>query len=228
MNNEKKAGAWTPLDRVGLARRVAQDIPDGWYVNLGIGVPTLVANHVPQGREVVFHSENGILGLGPAPPEAEIDPWLVNAGKQYVTLVPGGSYFHHADSFTIIRGKHLDLCVLGAFEVAQNGDLANWSTAKPGAAPAVGGAMDLAVGAKRLWVVMDHNTKDGKPKLVRKCSYPLTAPSCVVRVYTSLAVLDVVPGGFRVVSMVPGLSFEELQSRTDADLVLDSENKTTG
>jgi 3-oxoadipate CoA-transferase beta subunit len=220
MKIENKTSAWTPLDRVGLARRVAQDIPDGWYVNLGIGVPTLVANHVPQGREVVFHSENGILGLGPGPETDKINPWLVNAGKQYVTLVSGGSYFHHSDSFTMIRGRHLDLCVLGAFEVAQNGDLANWTTATPGAAPAVGGAMDLAVGAKRLWVVMDHSTKDGKSKLVRKCSYPLTAPACVKRVYTSLAVLDVVPAGFLVVSMVPGLSFDELQSRTDADLVL--------
>lgn len=221
MNSEKKADAWTPLDRVGLARRVAQDIPEGWYVNLGIGVPTSVANYVPQGREVVFHSENGILGLGPAPAREDIDPWLVNAGKQYVTLVPGGSYFHHADSFSMIRGRHLDLCVLGAFEVAQNGDLANWSTAKPGAAPAVGGAMDLAVGAKRLWVVMDHMTKEGQSKLVRQCSYPLTAPACVTRVYTSLAVLDVVPAGFRVVDMVPGLSFQELQSRTEAELVVD-------
>jgi 3-oxoadipate CoA-transferase, beta subunit len=221
MNSDKKVDAWTPLDRVGLARRVAQDIPEGWCVNLGIGVPTLVANHVPQGREVIFHSENGILGLGPAPLVADIDPWLVNAGKQYVTLVRGGSYFHHADSFTIIRGKHLDLCVLGAFEVAQNGDLANWSTAKVGAAPAVGGAMDLAVGAKRLWVVMDHVTKEGRPKLVRQCSYPLTAPASVTRVYTSLAVLDVVAAGFRVVDMVPGLTFEELQARTEAPLVMD-------
>ena len=149
----------------------------------------------------------------------KIDRWLVNAGKQYVTLVRGGSFFHHADSFTMIRGRHLDLCVLGAFEVAQNGDLANWSTATPGAAPAVGGAMDLAVGAKRLWVVMDHTTKDGRPKLLRKCTYPLTAPACVSRVYTSLAVLDVVPEGFRVVEMVPGLSFNELQARTEAQLV---------
>jgi 3-oxoadipate CoA-transferase, beta subunit len=219
MNSDKKPDAWTPLDRVGLARRVAQDIPEGWYVNLGIGVPTLVANHVPQGREVIFHSENGILGLGPAPAVADIDPWLVNAGKQYVTLVPGGSYFHHADSFTMIRGKHLDLCVLGAFEVAQNGDLANWSTAKPGAAPAVGGAMDLAVGAKRLWVVMDHQAKEGAPKLVSQCSYPLTAPACVSRIYTSLAVIDVVPAGFQVVEMVPGISFDELQARTGAALL---------
>jgi 3-oxoadipate CoA-transferase beta subunit len=219
MNTEKKRDAWTPLDRAGLARRVAQDIPEGWYVNLGVGVPTLVADHVPAGREVIFHSENGILGLGPAPPADKIDRWLVNAGKQYVTLVTGGSFFHHADSFTMIRGRHLDLCVLGAFEVAQNGDLANWSTATPGAAPAVGGAMDLAVGAKRLWVVMDHQTKDGRPKVVRKCSYPLTAPQCVTRIYTSLAVLDVVPEGLRVVEMVPGLTFAELQERTDSQLV---------
>ena len=219
MKSEINFGKWTPLDRGGLARRVAQDIPEGWYVNLGVGVPTQVADHVPQGREVVFHSENGILGLGPAPMADKIDRWLVNAGKQYVTLVRGGSFFHHADSFTMIRGRHLDLCVLGAFEVAQNGDLANWSTATPGAAPAVGGAMDLAVGAKRLWVVMDHTTKDGRPKLLRKCTYPLTAPACVSRVYTSLAVLDVVPEGFRVVEMVPGLSFNELQARTEAQLV---------
>ena len=219
MKRENNFGKWTPLDRGGLARRVAQDIPEGWYVNLGVGVPTQVADHVPQGREVVFHSENGILGLGPAPMADKIDRWLVNAGKQYVTLVRGGSFFHHADSFTMIRGRHLDLCVLGAFEVAQNGDLANWSTATPGAAPAVGGAMDLAVGAKRLWVVMDHTTKDGRPKLLRKCTYPLTAPACVSRVYTSLAVLDVVPEGFRVVEMVPGLSFNELQARTEAQLV---------
>ncbi len=219
MKSENNFGKWTPLDRGGLARRVAQDIPEGWYVNLGVGVPTQVADHVPQGREVVFHSENGILGLGPAPMADKIDRWLVNAGKQYVTLVRGGSFFHHADSFTMIRGRHLDLCVLGAFEVAQNGDLANWSTATPGAAPAVGGAMDLAVGAKRLWVVMDHTTKDGRPKLLRKCTYPLTAPACVSRVYTSLAVLDVVPEGFRVVEMVPGLSFNELQARTEAQLV---------
>ena len=224
MNSENNLGTWTPLDRRGLARRVAQDIPEGWYVNLGVGVPTLVADHVPQGREVVFHSENGILGLGPAPMADKIDRWLVNAGKQFVTLVRGGSFFHHADSFTIIRGRHLDLCVLGAFEVAQNGDLANWTTATPGAAPAVGGAMDLAVGAKRLWVVMDHTTKDGRPKLVRKCTYPLTAPACVSRVYTSLAVLDVVREGFRVVEMVPGLSFNELQARTEAQLVQDNVN----
>lgn len=222
MNSENKVAVWTPLDRAALARRVAQDIPEGWYVNLGVGVPTLVADQVPPDREVIFHSENGILGMGPAPTPDKINPWLVNAGKYHVTLVHGGSYFHHADSFTMIRGRHLDLCVLGAFEVAENGDLANWSTAKPGAAPAVGGAMDLAVGAKRLWVVMDHTTKDGKPKLVRKCLYPLTAPKCVTRIYTSLAVLDVVPGGLRVLEMVEGLSFEELQAHTDATLLLTS------
>lgn len=219
MDKVQQATAWKPLDRVGLACRVAQDIPEGWYVNLGVGVPTLVADHVPAGREVIFHSENGILGLGPAPAPDAIDRWLVNAGKQYVTLVRGGSFFHHADSFTMIRGRHIDLCVLGAFEVAQNGDLANWTTATPGAAPAVGGAMDLAAGAKRVWVVMDHTTKEGRPKILRQCKYPLTAPGCVSRVYTSLAVLDVVADGFRVVEMVPGLSFEELQARTDAELL---------
>ena len=219
MKTENKAGTWTSLDRAALARRVAQDIPEGWYVNLGVGVPTLVADQVPEGREVIFHSENGILGVGPAPSPDKASRWLVNAGKQHVTLVPGGSFFHHADSFTMIRGRHLDLCVLGAFEVAQNGDLANWTTMTPGTPPAVGGAMDLAVGAKRLWVVMEHTTKDGRPKLVRECSYPLTALNCVTRVSTSLAVLDVVAGKFRVVEMIPGLSFEELQARTDAELV---------
>jgi 3-oxoadipate CoA-transferase beta subunit len=219
MSGTGKTAEWIPLDRNGLARRLAQDIPEGWYVNLGVGVPTLVADHVPKGREVVFHSENGILGIGPAPAPDRIDWWLVNAGKQYVTLLDGGSYFHHADSFAIVRGHHLDLCVLGAFEVAENGDLANWTTATPGAAPAVGGAMDLAVGAKRVWVVMDHTTKEGRPKLVRKCSYPLTGPHCVTRVYTSLAVLDVVPQGFRVVEMIPGLTYEELQARTEAELL---------
>lgn len=220
MTNSTYTTEWKPLDRSGLARRVAQDVPEGWYVNLGIGVPTQVADYVPQGREVVFHSENGILGVGPKPAPEKINRWLVNAGKQYVTLVHGGSYFDHAESFTMIRGRHIDLCVLGAFEVAQNGDLANWNTGTPGAAPAVGGAMDLAVGARRVWVVMDHTTKDGRPKVVRKCSYPLTAPGCVTRIYTSLAVLDVVPQGLRVVEMVPGLSFETLQALTDAELVM--------
>jgi 3-oxoadipate CoA-transferase beta subunit len=207
-----------PLTRPQMAARAAADIPEGWYVNLGIGIPTMIADHVPLEREVIFHSENGILGMGPAPEEGKIDPWLINAGKQYVTLRRGGSYFHHADSFAMIRGGHLDLCVLGAFQVADNGDIANWATSENDTAPAVGGAMDLAAGAKRLWVVMEHTTKDGTSKLVRQCTYPLTAVGAVKRVYTNLATLDVTPDGFRVIDMAPGLSFESLQARTDAPL----------
>jgi 3-oxoadipate CoA-transferase beta subunit len=208
----------TPLNRTQMAARVAQDIPEGWYVNLGIGIPTMVADQVPPDREVIFHSENGVLGFGPAPAPEARDPWLINAGKQLVTLKPGGAFVHQADSFAMIRGGHLDLCVLGAFEVAENGDVANWATSENDTAPAVGGAMDLAVGAKRLWVVMEHTTKDGRPRLVRRCSYPLTAPGAVSRVYTNLAVLDVTPAGFAVVDMAPGLSLEDLQARTDAPL----------
>jgi 3-oxoadipate CoA-transferase beta subunit len=207
-----------PLGRGQMAARVARDIPEGWYVNLGIGIPTLVADHVPAEREVIFHSENGILGMGPAPAEDRIEPWLINAGKQYVTLRTGGSYFHHADSFAIIRGGHLDLCVLGGYEVAENGDIANWATSENDTAPAVGGAMDLAAGAQRLWVVMEHTTKDGRPRLVRRCTYPLTALGAVRRVYTNLAVLDVAPEGFVVREMIPGLTFEALQARTEARL----------
>jgi 3-oxoadipate CoA-transferase beta subunit len=207
-----------PLSRPQMAARVARDIPEGWYVNLGIGIPTMVADHVPLEREVIFHSENGVLGMGPAPAEADIDPWLINAGKQYVTLRAGGSYCHHADSFAMIRGGHIDLCVLGAFQVAENGDIANWATSENDTAPAVGGAMDLAAGAKRLWVVMEHTTKDGTSKLVRTCSYPLTAVGAVKRVFTNLATLNVTPEGFAVVDMAPGLSFESLQARTDAPL----------
>jgi 3-oxoadipate CoA-transferase beta subunit len=206
------------LTRPQMAARVARDIPEGWYVNLGIGIPTAVADHVPLDREVIFHSENGVLGIGPAPPEAEIDRWLINAGKQYVTLRAGGSYCHHADSFSMIRGGHLDLCVLGAFQVADNGDIANWATSENDTAPAVGGAMDLAAGAKRLWVMMEHTTKDGTAKLVRKCTYPLTALGAVTRIYTNLAVIDVTPRGFEVLDMAPGLTLEALQSRTEAKL----------
>jgi 3-oxoadipate CoA-transferase beta subunit len=209
-----------PLGRSEMAARVAADIPEGWYVNLGIGIPTLVADHVPLEREVVFHSENGVLGMGPAPARDAINPWLINAGKQHVTLRKGGAIVHHADSFAIIRGGHLDLCVLGAFEVAENGDMANWATSENDTAPAVGGAMDLAVGAKRVWVVMEHTTKDGKPRLVRRCSYPLTALGVVSRVYTNLAVLDVTPAGFMVREMIPGLTLEALQARTEAKLLL--------
>ena len=209
-----------PLSRPQMAARVAREIPEGWYVTLGIGIPTMVADHVPVDHEVIFHSENGVLGIGPAPAEADIDRWLINAGKQYVTLRDGGSFFHHADSFSMIRGGHLDLCVLGAFQVADNGDIANWATSENDTAPAVGGAMDLAAGAKRLWVMMEHTTKDGAAKLVRKCSYPLTAVGAVKRVYTNLAVIDVTPRGFEVIDMAPGLTLEALQARTDAKLHL--------
>jgi 3-oxoadipate CoA-transferase beta subunit len=210
-----------PLSRAQMAARVAQDIPEGWFVNLGIGIPTMVADHVPAEREVVLHSENGVLGMGPAPAPDKVDAWLINAGKQPVTLRPGGSFFHHADSFAMIRGGHIDLCVLGAFEVAQNGDIANWATSENDTAPAVGGAMDLAAGAKRLWVVMEHTTKEGRPKLVERCSYPLTAMGAVQRIYTNLAVLDVEPGrGFVVRDMAPGATLEALQALTGAPLHL--------
>ena len=207
---------WT---RPQMAARVAVDIPEGWYVNLGIGMPTMVADQVPLEREVIFHSENGVLGMGPAPEADKVDPWLINAGKQPVTLRAGGSFVHHADSFAMIRGGHIDLCVLGAFEVAENGDIANWATSENDTAPAVGGAMDLAAGAKRLWVVMEHTTRDGRSKLVRRCGYPLTALGAVKRVYTNMAVLDVLGDGFRVVDMAEGVTPDSLQAATDAALV---------
>ena len=212
-----------PFSRDQMARRAADDIPEGWCVNLGIGIPTLVANHVPSEREVVFQSENGIIGMGPAPEKGREDPWLINAGKQPITLVPGASFVGHADSFAMIRGGHIDLCVLGGFEVAENGDLANWATSENDTAPAVGGAMDLAAGAKRLWVLMEHNTKDGRPKVVERCGYPLTGLACVTRVYTNLAVLDIVPGrGFVVREMAPGVDLETLRNRSAARLHLDA------
>jgi 3-oxoadipate CoA-transferase, beta subunit len=207
-----------PFTRQQMAQHAAADIPEGWYVNLGIGIPTMIADHVPKDREVIFHSENGVLGMGPAPPKDKIEPWLINAGKQYVTMHKGGSFCHHADSFAMIRGHHLDLCVLGAFQVADNGDIANWATSENDTAPAVGGAMDLATGARRLWVLMEHTTKDGNPKLVTKCTYPLTAPGAVKRVYTNLATIDVTERGFVVLGMAPGLAFEDLQARTEAKL----------
>lgn len=188
-----------------LARRVAQDIADGAYVNLGIGQPTLVANHIPAGREVILHSENGILGMGPAPAAGQEDFDLINAGKQPVTLLPGGAYFHHADSFAMMRGGHLDVCVLGAFQVSATGDLANWSTGEPGAIPAVGGAMDLAVGARQTWVMMDLLDKQGRSKIVARCTYPLTALGCVKRIYTDLATLACTPDGLALIDTVPGL-----------------------
>ncbi|MDV2117986.1 3-oxoacid CoA-transferase subunit B [Alcaligenes faecalis] len=195
-----------------LAQRVAQDIHDGAYVNLGIGMPTLVANHLPAGVEVVLHSENGILGMGPAPAAGQEDYDLINAGKQAVTLLPGGAFFHHADSFGMMRGGHLDICVLGAFQVSATGDLANWSTGEPGAIPAVGGAMDLAIGAKQTWVMMDVLTKQGVSKLVEQCSYPLTGLACVKRVYTDLATLACTPDGLQLIDLVPGLTHEALEA----------------
>jgi 3-oxoadipate CoA-transferase beta subunit len=207
-----------PMTRLEMAKRLADDVPEGWYVNLGIGAPLQVADYVPEEREVVFQSENGVLGMGPAPAPDQINRWLINAGKQYITLRTGGSYMHHADSFALIRGGHLDLCVLGAFQVAENGDVANWSTSDNDTAPAVGGAMDLAAGARRLWVLMDHQTKSGDSRLVRRCTYPLTALGAVKRIYTNLAVIDVTADGFAVREMVPGLTFEALQQATDAPL----------
>ena len=206
------------LTRDEMAKRVAQDIPEGAYVNLGIGVPTLVANHLAADKEIFLHSENGLLGMGPAPAKGEEDDELINAGKQHVTLLTGGAFFHHADSFAMMRGGHLDFCVLGAFQVSAKGDLANWHTGAPDAIPAVGGAMDLAIGAKRLWVAMEHVTKEGASRIVRSCSYPLTAKGVVQRVYTNLAVLDVTPRGFVVRDMAPGLTFEALQARSVATL----------
>ncbi len=211
-----------PWSRSQMAARLAGDVPEGWYVNLGIGIPTQVADHVPPEREVIFHSENGVLGMGAAPARDAVDPWLINAGKQHVTLRRGGSFCHHADSFAMIRGGHLDLCVLGAFEVAENGDIANWATSENDTAPAVGGAMDLSAGAKRLWVLMEHTTKDGRPKLVRRCGYPLTALAAVGRVYTNLAVLDVTERGFVAIALAPGLTHAALQEQTGAEVHFDA------
>jgi 3-oxoadipate CoA-transferase beta subunit len=210
--------AYDKLSRDAMAARVARDIPEGAYVNLGIGLPTLVGNHLPKDREIFLHSENGILGMGPAPPRGEEDWDLINAGKQPVTLLTGGAYFHHADSFAMMRGGHLDICVLGAFQVSAGGDLANWHTGGPDAIPAVGGAMDLAIGAKRTFVMTEHVTKAGEPKIVAACTYPLTGIGCVKRIYTDLAVIDVTPQGLRALEWVPGLSFEELCALTGAPL----------
>lgn len=213
--------SWVPLSREEMAARAAADIPEGWLVNLGIGVPTAVANFIPADREVIIHAENGVIGAGPEPAPQVVNPYLINAGTQPITLVRGGSYVHHADSFAIARGGHLDLCVLGAFEVSETGDLANWARHAHEPLKQIGGAMDLAIGAKRVWVIMEHTTKQGTPRLVRRCSYPLTARGVVRRVYTNLAVLDVTPRGFAVREMIPGLSFDELQARTEAMLAKD-------
>ena len=200
------------LDRKQMAARVAQDIPEGAYVNLGIGLPTLVADCLPGGREIILHSENGVLGVGPRPVKGAEDPDLVNAGKEPVTLLAGGSFFHHADSFGMIRGRHIDFCVLGAFQVSAAGDLANWHTGAADAVPAVGGAMDLAAGAKQVLVMMEHLTKEGESKIVQRCTYPLTGARCVNRIYTDLAVIDVKPDGLHLVEIcAEGLSFDELQ-----------------
>ncbi len=207
---------WT---RDQMAARVARDIPEGAYVNLGIGLPTLVGNHLPREREVFLHSENGLLGMGPAPAPGEEDPDLINAGKQPVTLLPGGAFFHHADSFAMMRGGHLDLCVLGAFQVSVTGDLANWHTGAADAIPAVGGAMDLAIGAKKTCVMMEHLTKSGESKIVAQCSYPLTGIACVSRIYTDLAVIDVTPQGLKLVDIVDGLHHAELQRLTGLPLI---------
>jgi 3-oxoadipate CoA-transferase beta subunit len=201
-----------------IAQRVAQDIPEGAYVNLGIGLPTMVANHLDPAKEIFLHSENGLLGMGPAPAAGEEDEDLINAGKQPVTLLTGGAFFHHADSFAMMRGGHLDICVLGAFQVSERGDLANWHTGAPDAIPAVGGAMDLAIGAKKVFVMMEHQTKSGDSKIVAACTYPLTGVACVSRIYTDLATIDVKSDGLLVVDTIDGLSLETLQQLTGVPL----------
>jgi 3-oxoadipate CoA-transferase beta subunit len=208
----------TPWTRDQIAQRVAQDLFDGAVVNLGIGLPTRVANHIPAGREVILHSENGVIGMGPAPAAGAEDYDLINAGKQPVTLMPGGCFFHHADSFAMMRGGHLDVCVLGAFQVAANGDLANWHTGAPDAIPAVGGAMDLAIGAKQTWVMMEHRTKAGESKLVPALSYPVTGLACVSRVYTELAAIELRDGAARVREMCTGMTLAALQAVTAVPL----------
>ena len=209
----------TGLTRDEMAKRLAQDIPDGSYVNLGIGIPELVAKFVPEGREFIYHTENGLLGMGPSPEEGDADPELINAGKRHVTANPGASFFHHADSFSMIRGGHLDLCVLGALQVSKDGDLANWSTGAKDAIPAVGGAMDLVAGVKSIYVITQHCTKNGDPKLVTSCTYPLTGCGVVNRIYTDLAVIEITPDGFQLVELSPGITFDEVQERTGAPLL---------
>jgi 3-oxoadipate CoA-transferase beta subunit len=207
------------LTRNEMAARAALELADGAYVNLGIGLPTLVANHLPRDREIILHTENGLLGMGPAPAPGEADPDLINAGKQPVTALAGASFFHHADSFGMMRGGHLDFCVLGAFQVSVRGDLANWHTGAPDAIPAVGGAMDLAIGAKHVYVMMEHQTRKGDSKVVERCTYPLTGVQCVSRIFTDLAVLDVTPGGLAVVEMAEGLTFDALQRMSGVPLI---------
>ena len=211
---EKKIG-W---DRNQMAQKAALDIPDGAYVNLGIGMPELVADFVPEGREVIYHTENGLLGMGSVPESGKEDPELINAGKKCITAIPGACFFHHADSFTMIRGSHIDICVLGAMQVSAEGDLANWSTGKPGAIPAVGGAMDLVAGVKTIFVITQHITKHGDPKIIEKCTFPLTGKGVVDRIYSNLAILDVTENGLFVRELAPDVTFEYLQQNTGAKL----------
>jgi 3-oxoadipate CoA-transferase beta subunit len=201
-----------------IAQRVARDIPEGAYVNLGIGLPTMVGNHLDRSKEIFLHSENGLLGMGPAPAPGDEDEDLINAGKQPVTLLTGGAFFHHADSFAMMRGGHLDICVLGAFQVSERGDLANWHTGAPDAIPAVGGAMDLAIGAKKVFVMMEHQTKSGESKIVPMCTYPLTGVGCVSRIYTDLATIDITPEGLLVIDMIEDLTLDALQQMTGVQL----------
>lgn len=214
--NITEVKGWT---REQMAELAAQDIPDGSYVNLGIGIPELVTKFVPEGREFIYHTENGLLGMGPTPEEGQEDSELINAGKKAVTALPGASFFHHGDSFTMIRGGHIDVCVLGAMQISQDGDLANWSTGAPDAIPAVGGAMDLVAGVKTIFVISQHTTKNGVSKLVKECSYPLTGKKVVTRIFTDLAIIDVTSQGFRLRELAPGITFEEVCEKTDAPLL---------
>lgn len=223
MNQSPVQIGWS---RQQMAQRLAQDIPNGSYVNLGIGIPELVALYVPDGREVIYHTENGLLGMGPSPAENEGDPELINAGKRQVTVVAGAAYFHQADSFAMIRGGHLDLCVLGALQVSESGDLANWSTGGPDDIPAVGGAMDLVAGVKSIFVITQHCTKTGEPKLVNKCTYPLTGLGVVNRVYTDLAVIEITPQGMQLIELAPGVDYEYVQQRTAPPLLPIRESAT--
>ncbi|RMC37787.1 3-oxoacid CoA-transferase subunit B [Paracoccus alkanivorans] len=208
-----------PLDENAMAARLAQDIPDGAYVNLGIGLPNKVAHFVPEGREVMYHTENGLLGVGPAPATGEEDPELIDASKKFVTMVPGAALFDHPLAFSMMRGNHLSIAVLGAYQVAENGDLANWATLEQSFPPAVGGAMDLVAGVPQIFVLMRHTARDGSPKLLKRCSYPLTGAGVVTRVYTDLCVLEVTPEGFRLVDLAPGNRLEEVQSVTEARIL---------
>jgi len=221
-------GATPGWTRAQMAQLVAEDIPDSAYVNLGIGLPELVAQYVPQDREFIFQTENGLLGMGPTPPPGCEDPELINAGKKPVTAIPGAAFFHHADSFTMIRGGHIDVCVLGAMQVSERGDLANWSTGEPGAVPSVGGAMDLVTGVRRILVITEHTTKTGEPKIVKKCTYPLTGRGVVDTIYTNLAIIDVTADGLVARRLAPGVTFAEVQTATAVPLRAATAAATTG